>query len=105
MYGFLKLKEGRRLLSFKAAGKIFCRFKWLSVGEVFAKLLASVTDGDGVIEVFIDDDMAAIHRAPPALFVDLQDHVVELDGFVPVDCPLGLDREYAIEIGAAAGMS
>ena len=66
-------------------------------------MLWTVTDGDGVIEVLIDDDTAALHRAAPALFVDLKDHVVELDGVVAVDCPLGLDREHAIEIGMAAG--
>ena len=59
-------------------------------------------DGDGVIEVLVNDDTAAIHRAPPALFVDLQDQVVELDGVVAIDRPLGLDRENAIEIGVTA---
>ena len=66
-------------------------------------MLRTVADGDGLIEVLIDDDTAAIHRAPPALFVDLEDHVVEFDSVVTVNRPLGLDREYAIEIRVAAG--
>ena len=103
MSGLFKLKERRRLLSFKRAGKFCCRFKWLSVGRIFAWLQGPVTDGDGFVEVLIDDDTAAIHRASPALFVDLQDQIVEFDGVVPINRPLGLDREYAIEIGVVAG--
>ena len=53
--------------------------------------------------MLIDGNTATFHCSSPALFVDLQDHVVELDGIVTVDGPLGLDREHAIEVGAAAG--
>ena len=62
-----------------------------------------VADCDGVVEVLIDGDAAAFHRASPALFVDLQDHIVEFDGVIPVNDPLTLDREHAVQIGAVAG--
>lgn len=61
----------------------------------------AVADGDGVVEMLINDDTAAFHCASPALFVDLEDHIIEFDGIIPIDCPFGLDREHPVEIGAA----
>ena len=55
-------------------------------------------DGDGVIEVLIDDDTAAFHRGSPGLPIDLQHHVVESDGIVAIDRSFGLNRENAPEV-------
>ena len=73
-----------------------------SILRIFAQLLRSEADGDGVVGVLIDDDAAAFHRASPGLAVDLQDHIVKLDGIVPIDCSLGLNRKHAGEILSGA---
>ena len=51
-------------------------------------------DSYGVVEVLVDGNAAAFHRASPVLFVDLQEHIVEFDGVIATHEPLG-DRSFA----------
>lgn len=72
------------------------------VGGVPADLLRSESDRYDPVQMLIDGDPAAIHRASPALPVDLQSDVVVLHRVVAIHHPLGLNGEDAIEIGARA---
>ena len=91
MSALVGLKERGEPLSFKPAAFAYSAFDRQAVCRISAQMLGSETDGNSVVEMLIDDDPAAFHCASPALFVDLQDHVVEFDCIIAVNRPLGLD--------------
>ena len=98
MSALVGLKERGEPLSFKPIAFANSPLDRQTICRIFAQILWPETDGDSVVEVLIDDDAAAFHRASPTLFVDLQNHIVEFDRVISVNRPLGLDREDTVEV-------
>lgn len=61
-------------------------------------IVGAETDRNCLVEMFVDDEAAICQAAAKALFIDLQNHILELHRIIATRDSLTLDRKDAVEI-------